>query len=225
MWGELPENSHNEAPRNKAIYESDMPTFTTDVRMKKVADIFTSSPGHASESNQMKGSGGGGPVEAVFWVKEKGTQWRISGTAYVIAEDIDGKEGEEESSGVRTVKSEVGARMQPVQDEGEWSWGTELTAHFGNLSPGMRGTWRNPPPGTPVGAGQDRPEDDPNQGLGQEVTDLHDPLARSNFRVVVIKPDEVEQLDLSDPATARRWKYTFVADEGKGGWRVEELWP
>lgn len=225
MWGELPENSHNEAPRNKGVYESDMPTFTTDVRMQKVADIFMSSPGHASGPEQMQGSGGGGPVEAVFWIKEKGTQWRISGTAYVVADDIEGMEGEQ-SSGVRTVKSEVGARMRPVKVEGDWSWATELTAHFGNVSPGMRGTWRNPTPGTPVpAAGQDHPKEEQNRELGHKVTDLHDPISRSNFRVVVIRPDEVEQLELSDPATARRWKYTFEVDDGKGSWRTEELWP
>ena len=225
MWGELPENSHNEAPQNPQVYESEMPTFTTDARMEKVTDIFTSSPGHASDPEQMQGSGGGGPVEAVFWIKEKGTQWRISGTAYVVAEDIEGKEGEK-SSGVRTVKSEVGARMQPVGEEGNWSWGTELTAHFGGVSPGMRGTWRNPTPGTPVNAeGEDQSKEAQNQKLGQTITDLHDPISRSRFRVVVIKPDEVEQLDLSDPATARRWRYTFQIEEGKGSWRTEELWP
>ena len=63
------------------------------------------------------------------------------------------------------------------------------------------------------------------------MDDLHDPVARENFRVVVIKPEEVEQLDISDPVTARRWKYTFVEEEkgqeavGKGEWKTEELWP
>lgn len=57
------------------------------------------------------------------------------------------------------------------------------------------------------------------------MTDLHDPIARANFRVVIIKPDEVEQLDLSDPMKARRWKYTFVVDGDHGSWHTEELWP
>ena len=48
---------------------------------------------------------------------------------------------------------------------------------------------------------------------------------------MIIKPDEVEQLDISDPAKARRWLYTFVVEQGKQGeeqrgeWKVEELWP
>ncbi|KAL8828174.1 MAG: hypothetical protein Q9170_006715 [Blastenia crenularia] len=223
MWSQLPENKHNTAPKNPRVYDSDMPTFTTDVRMQKVGELFASSAGKASKDEQVQGSGGGGPCEAAFWVKEKGTQWRIKGTAFVVAPDI---EGQEESSGVRTAKSEIGGRMRVVEGaegkEGEWNWGKELTGHFGNYSPGMRGSWKNPPPGTAVTG-----EPDQDHQLAQKVEDLDDPIARSNFRVVVIKPDEVEQTDISDPATARRWKYTFVADahDGKGEWTKEELWP
>lgn len=108
--------------------------------MEKVPEIFASSAGHG-ERSQAQGTGGGGPVEAAFWIKETMTQWRIKGEAFVVAEDVEG-EGEE-SSGVRTVKSEVGRRMRVVREGGEkeWSWAKELTAHFGNLSPGMRGAW------------------------------------------------------------------------------------
>ena len=138
MWGELPENKHNEAPMNARVYESELPTFVTDVRMEKVPEIFASSAGRGS-TPQAQGSGGGGSVEAVWWVKDVMTQWRIKGEAFVVGRDIDGSG--EESSGVRTVKSEVGKRMRVVREgeEKSWSWGKELTAHFGNLSPGMRG--------------------------------------------------------------------------------------
>lgn len=71
---------------------------------------------------------------------------------------------------------------------------------------------------------------DPELALGQKVDDLHDPVARKNFRVVVIRPEEVEQLDLSDPSRARRWKFTFVGEKEEtegtvGEWKMEELWP
>lgn len=138
MWGSLPENKHNDAPRNAPIYTSDMPTFTTDVRMQKVGQFFASSSGHASSDDQVQGSGGGGPVEAVWWIKDTGTQWRMKGEAFVVGRDID----DGQTSGVRTVKSEVGRRMRRTEgegNEGDWSWAKELTAHFGNCSPGMRG--------------------------------------------------------------------------------------
>ncbi|MDI1486244.1 MAG: hypothetical protein OHK93_005470 [Ramalina farinacea] len=235
MWSTLPENKHNDAPRNPRAYTSDMPTFTTDVRMHKVSEFFATSAGKADDESQIQGSGGGGPVEAVYWIKETGTQWRVRGTAWVIGNDIDETRGDVPgavSSGVRVVKSEVGRRMQ-VLDESEvenWSWGKELTGHFGNCSPGMRGSWRNPPPGTPT-HGQGEPDEE--HKLGQKVMDLEDPIARSNFRVVVIKPDEVEQTDISNPETARRWLYTFVTSKGEEGkkeggegeWKCEELWP
>lgn len=181
MWGELPENKHTTAPKNERVYESDLLTFTSDVRMDKIPEIFASSAGHG-KVEQSRGSGGGGPVEAVFWIKETGTQWRIRGDAYIVARDIEG--GGDESSGTRTVKSEVGARMRVVKEEGKegWSWNKELTAHFGNLSPGMRGSFRNPPPGSKVGEKVAE-----GLGLGQKVDDLEDEVARENFRVVIIK--------------------------------------
>jgi hypothetical protein len=143
MWAELPGNKQNDAPMNDRVYESDLLTLTTDVRMAKVPEIFASSPGRG-DTSQSQGSGGGGPVEAVFWVKEVMTQWRIRGEAYIVGQDIEG--AGEESSGTRTVKSKIGERMRVVKEEGKnsWSWGKELTAHFGNLNPAMRGTFKNP---------------------------------------------------------------------------------
>ena len=138
FWAELPENEHNSAPKNPRVYETDLPAFTTDVRMHKPYDLFSSSAGHADRESLVQGSGGGGPCEAVWWVKDVMTQWRVKGTAFIVAPDIEGSG--EESSGVRTVKSEIGGRMRVV-DEGkkeEWSWEKELTGHFGNMSPGMR---------------------------------------------------------------------------------------
>lgn len=141
FWAELPENEHNHAPKNPRVYESDLPTFTTDVRMEKVGQIFGSSAGHADKASQTQGSGGGGPVEAVWWNEEAGTQWRIKGRAFIVAPDID--DGEE-SSGVRTVKSEVGRRMRIIDatHEDDWSWARELTGAFGNQSPGIKGTYQ-----------------------------------------------------------------------------------
>lgn len=149
MWASLPENKHNTAPKNPKLYDSDMPTFTTDVRMQKVGQIFATSAGHASSDDQVQGSGGGGPLEAVWWIKDVGTQWRVRGEAFVVGEDIDDTKEGGGSSGVRTVRSEIGRRMRRVDEgerkgeegESEWSWGRELTAHFGNCSPGMRGMY------------------------------------------------------------------------------------
>lgn len=110
----------------------------------KVPELFQSGSGHATKSEQMQGSGGGGPVEAVWWIKDTQTQWRMKGEAFVVGRDIEGESDQsKESSGVRTVKSELGSRMRVVDEgkQGDWSWKKELTGHFGNMSPGMRGMW------------------------------------------------------------------------------------
>lgn len=108
--------------------------------MNKVFEVFASSKGQADEGALVQGSGGGGPCEAVWWVKEDGVmmQWRVKGEAFVVGPDVDDEEG---SSGVRTVKGEVGKWMRIVDEEKResWSWSRELRGHFGNVSPGMRG--------------------------------------------------------------------------------------
>jgi hypothetical protein len=228
MFAELPPNHRNDREKNPHVYESDMPTFTTDVRTQKVLDLFSSSAGHGDEG-QCKGTGGGGPVEAAFWIKEVMTQWRIRGVAYLIGPDVEDTVGDE-SSGVRTVKSELGKRMRIVPGKEaakhNWSWQRELDAQFGNLSPGMRGSFKNPPPGVPVGEQHEDIEMERQHALGMKAA-TDDKLALENFRVVVIVPNEVEAVDLTNPDQSRRWKYTFVrGEEGSmNEWKMQELWP
>lgn len=202
MWAGLPVNAKNPAELNPAVYRSHLPTLTTDARMGKTAEFMAPAAGQ---------SGGGGPVEAVFWIAAAQTQWRLRGRAYVIGPDID-------SDGAAHVRDALAPHMERTGAAGPWSWGRELTAHFGNLSPLMRGSFRNPPPGTPR-------RQDGGPRLGQRVDDLEDGVARSNFRVVVVVPDEVERLDLSDPEDGRRRRYTAVVDGGTVAWEVAELWP
>ena len=61
MWTELPSNkTQHRGPKPQRSVESEMPTFTTDVRMEKVGELFGSSAGHAEKEEQVQGSGGGG---------------------------------------------------------------------------------------------------------------------------------------------------------------------
>jgi len=213
-------NKHNKAPLNDRVYSSDLPTFTTDVRMAKIPELFASSEGHG-DVYQSQGSGGGGPVEAVFWAEKVMVQWRFRGKAFIVGTDIE--DSGSGTSGSRTVKHEVGERMRVLDEEKKsyWSWNTELTAQFGNLSPLMRGSFkRSGVPGTVMPKYE-------QSALCEPVSDLHDEVARSNFRVVIIVPEEVEQLDLSVPDKAQRWRFTYVGPDGDNGeeWKKEELWP
>lgn len=80
------------------------------------------------------------------------------------------------------------------------------------------GTFKAPPPGRPL---QD-PLAEPELCQGQVVTDLYNSVARRNFRVVVIIPWEVEQLDLSDRDCLRRRKWTL---QRSSRWVHAELYP
>ncbi|WDK17039.1 hypothetical protein CGRA01v4_08322 [Colletotrichum graminicola] len=254
LWAELPVNPKNTAPLNPPVYESDLLTLTTDARMAKVPDLFGSAAAAAAGGaprGSFSSSGGGGPVEACFWTGAK-VQWRVRGEAHVLGPDVE----DPDAAGAGAVREALRARMRRVpdaeaqrrrredlpedkavaaddddDDDDDWSFAREVTAHFGNLSPAMRGTFRNPEPGTSRKA---NPADG-GHGLGHKVEDLHDEVARANFRVVVIVPTEVDETDLSDPEDPRRWLYRFVgasADarptddtERSNGWEKIELWP
>lgn len=213
MWAGLPVNPKNTAELNPGVYESDLLTLTSDSRMDKVPELSSSSSTTTTRDEEQLQSGGGAPTEAMFWATKAKTQWRFRGRAYVIGPDID-------SEAAAPVRSSIQAFMRETGRPGEFSWSRELTAHFGNLSPGMRGSFRNPPPGTPL---TDKPGK--GLGLGQKVEDLHDEIARANFRVIVIVPDEVDQVDLTDPAEGRRWNYKLDGSTTKGTWKKTELWP
>lgn len=84
------------------------------------------------------------------------------------------------------------------------------------------GSFKSPPPGQP----RSQVPQNPDLKLGQKVQDLHDPVARKNFRVVVVRPEVVEQLDVSDYEHPQRRMWTLIED-GKqpGRWEEVELWP
>jgi pyridoxamine 5'-phosphate oxidase len=218
FWAELPENEHNNAPKNERVFESEVFTFTTDVRMQKVGELFHTSSGKADSEELVQGSGGGGSVEAVWWVKGEGMQWRVRGKAFVVANDI---EENDVSSGVRTVKSEVGSRMRLMREGkgSEWSWKKEVDSQFGNLSPAMRGSFKAPPPGQPCS----KPFDGQKYRLGAKVDTLVDTVARENFRVVLIVPDWVEKTDIGGTEDARRYQYDYKPESGE--WAMTETWP
>lgn len=183
----------------------------------------------------MSGTGGGGPVEAIYWVKDTMTQWRIRGKGWLVSADDVEDTKDAQNSGTVTVKAEVGRYMRPKGDHetqnSDWSWKTEVDNHFENLSPGMRGSFKNPPPGQPKANGKAEDEE-----LGQKGGHLEDDAqARKNFRVAIITPEEVERLDLSDPEKAKRWLFTLSKEFGGPGgdenstpnkeWNEVETWP
>ncbi|KAJ5545092.1 FMN-binding split barrel-related protein [Penicillium sp. DV-2018c] len=191
---------------NPAVFESDMLCFTTDARMEKLPQLESS--GHA--------------IEAVFWLKDLMTQWRIKGTAYAIGSPNGENEQQEETSRAEIRKS-LRAKSGNEQGVYGWTWENAVTKYFANHSPVARGSFRNPPPGRP----RSTVPSEPDLGIGQKVTDLHDPVSRANFRVVVIKPQEVERLDLTDQENGKRWIWKLTGDscDEDAEWNQTEVWP
>ncbi|CAI4210866.1 unnamed protein product [Parascedosporium putredinis] len=121
------------------------PLLTTDARTDKAQEIAPD----AEDSSSPGGTGGGGPFEVVFWIPDVMTQWRLSGRAYLLGPDIDS----DEAAAVR-VRSGLLQRMRKVED-GPFSWSREVTAHFGNMSPGMRGLFETLPQDAPWQKGKE----------------------------------------------------------------------
>lgn len=108
---------------NPDLYESDMLSFTTDVRMEKVAQI---QPSEGSEGNE---------VEMVFWLTDVASQWRIKGVAFVIGDPDEGSTGE------KTARGEIQRGLRVCSDDSRegWTWERQVTTYFANHSPVMRG--------------------------------------------------------------------------------------
>ncbi|OQE44323.1 hypothetical protein PENCOP_c002G01892 [Penicillium coprophilum] len=189
---------------NPPVFESDMLSFTTDPRMEKLSQLESS--GHA--------------VEAVFWLKDLMTQWRIKGTAYVIG-DPSGEDSQIEKSSRTEISKALRVKGGADSDVAKWTWQNAVTKYFANHSPVARGFFRNPPPGQPKSSTTSQSD----LKLGQKVLDLYDPVARANFRVVVIRPEQVECLDLTDQENAKRWNWTLVDGDDGSQWDEIELWP
>ncbi|KAH8155730.1 uncharacterized protein LAJ45_00740 [Morchella importuna] len=237
----LPPNHHNPlANHNPRAYTSDALTFTTDSRMTKTGEIL---PPHASGGNAEVLTAGGGYVEALFWIAGDTTtgediqnQWRVRGKCYLLAE-ADADEAREVTDVLKQSLVPTGEG-----DEGSWSWKKEVQAHFGNMTPALRGSFANPPPATLLGVPLGEWAVGKSGGAGELVKgkkiqnenvmdeEGHAARARANMRVGVIVPEVVERLDLAeDEGRARRWVYSKVGGEdGEGvvaGWKVEETWP
>ncbi|KAL4821415.1 hypothetical protein BDW67DRAFT_150724 [Aspergillus spinulosporus] len=185
---------------NPDVYESDLFSITTDARMKKM--------GQLTDSNE---------VEGVFWFEDASTQWRVRGKVVAIGNPTNGAE---EKEARETIRKALRVKKEAEEDVKDWDWDRQVATYFANHSPIMRGSFKNPPPGTP----RSETPSDPRLRLNQQVEDLKDEVARANFRVLLICPQEMERLDLSNPDDVRKTNWTLV-DADKGEWKETELWP
>jgi len=110
---------------NPTLFESDMLTFTTDVRMEKLRQL------ESTDDN----------IEAMFWLKEVMVQWRIKGKAYTIGSpnpDSE-REGPLRMELFEALRVKEDYRGDLSGDAGRWTWEKAVTKYFANHSPVMRG--------------------------------------------------------------------------------------
>lgn len=189
----------------KGRVDSPCPTFTTDSRDNKVAHIFgkdetdRSLPGFDVFG---RGSGGGGSVEAVYWLAKVKMQWRLRGKCHLIT---DGAGDDNLDSGQDNTHDH-----QQRRQEG-------LTSSKAAIRPHL------------VSSDHDSIQDDDSaweaevQGYYQRLSrEIQISFLRSSFTVGIIVPDEVEMMDLTDATVARRkiWKFEASEHGGQSKWPI-----
>ncbi|PWW76562.1 hypothetical protein C7212DRAFT_319857 [Tuber magnatum] len=186
LLASLPPNAQNPlSNHNPPLYTSHLPTFTTDSRMTKTSELLsTLKPGEST------GTSVGDYVEAMFWFESTQNQWRMRGRTYLLAEeDVD-----ETPAITDVLERHLVSRNTGTLSEGEkekWTWKKEVQMHFANLTPALRGSFANPPPGTPVSLGDNGGAIKGVKIQNEEVMseDGTVAVARRNFRVGVVVPE------------------------------------
>jgi pyridoxamine 5'-phosphate oxidase len=112
-----------EGAGNPPVYESDMLSFTTDVRMEKLGQLEES--GHA--------------IEAIFWLEDVMTQWRVKGRAYAIGNPDPEETSELEMASQKEIMKGLRVKSNANEDTAKWTWEKAVTKYFANHSPIMRG--------------------------------------------------------------------------------------
>ena len=197
------------AAASATTFTSSCPTFVTDSRSNKVAHIFGQTD-HLLDSSEVYGfgSGGGGPVEAVYWLQVVKMQWRVRGRCFFVVdgqavastlrEDDERRQERRRRKGLAVTKAAVRPHMCAVVDREQ----VDIPKHDDDIN--VDSIWEAEV-----------------QGYYQRLSsDVQKSFLRSSFTVGTIVPDEVEMMDLTDAAVARRriWKCTL--SNGVLEWKV-----
>jgi pyridoxamine 5'-phosphate oxidase len=167
--GESKGSEHSEKlPGGNPPAESSLILVSTDALMPKVGEL--------EESN--------GVFEICWWHAGTNQQIRFNGTAHVYRKD--GKVSFPEKHLNRYIRT-----------QGEWKWEHEYDRLWASHRPAMRGSFRNPPPGTPLNSEKEKklkvveldPEDD-----GPEARE-----AKTRFSMLVLEVKQLEILSLDPP--------------------------
>ena len=167
--GEPKESEHpKKLPDGNPPAESSLILVSTDALMSKVGEL--------EESN--------GAFEVCWWHAGTNQQIRFNGTAHVYRKD--GKIPFPEKHLNRYIRT-----------QGEWKWEHEYHRLWSSHRPAMRGSFRNPQPGTPLNFEKEQklrvveldPEDDSPEARE----------AKTRFSMLVLEVKQLEILSLDPP--------------------------
>jgi hypothetical protein len=183
--GESKVSGHSESlPGGNPPAESSLILVSTDALMSKVGEL--------EESN--------GVFEVCWWHAGTNQQIRFNGTAHVYRKD--GKVSFPEKHLNRYIRT-----------QGDWKWEHEWHRLWTSHRPAMRGSFRNPAPGTPLNPEKEKklkvlelgPEDE-----GAEACE-----AKTRFSMLVLEVEQLEILSLDPPPVSDPFLDTW-SDPGIG---------
>jgi len=161
--------------------ESSLFLVSTDALMAKVGELEQTD----------------GVFEVSWWHAGTNEQIRFNGTAHVY-----GRNGKGEFP-----ESRLKQYIQ-VQGDREWTWENERERLWAAHKPGMRGSFRNPHPGTEL-------DDEKRKRLHVVELDSEDDgpdalEAKNRFSLVVMEVNEIEILHLSPPPVSSAFNFPEV---------------
>ena len=114
---------------NAPLFESDLLSLTTDIRMEKLKQLDST----------------GNSIEAMFWLKEVMVQWRIKGQAYYLGSPTpeSGAESDLQAQLFNALRLKPDYDGDQKVDSNKWTWDKAITKYFANHSPAMRGKFVN----------------------------------------------------------------------------------
>jgi pyridoxamine 5'-phosphate oxidase len=172
--GEPKDDKPDKLPGGNPPAQSSLILMSTDTLMSKVEEIEQT----------------GGVYEVCWWHSGTNQQIRFSGTAHLLR---------------RNAKIEFPETQLKqyilVKGSGEWSWEAERERMWKAHKPGLRGSFRNPPPGSPLDSAWKREKLKVVELDGDDDgPDARE--AKERFSLVVLEITELEILDLDPPPVA-----------------------
>lgn len=158
--------------------------------------------------------------EVCWWHQGTEEQIRISGHAWLLTSDTSGTPG---FPGSRLIADHF--EFESDEQAGKWTWESERLRQFAKHSPGLRGTFQNPHPATPltddkkskVQAGTTLPGSLEEAKDEEEKRKVEEALKR--FCLVVLEPQEVDYLKVEPPPARKQWKLK------DGKWQEQDVSP